>query len=173
MPRAVEAPDQPGATSGAPAARAPRAPLDLNVIVGLALALALAVAVRFQSINPLNLLTLPPRRDAVVLGYEKAISLLKLRRLAEGVDTYTLIAGRLPDGLDAVLASQIVQPRDVEDPWGTKYRYIVQGDKFYLVGFDPEGHTDPDLLFSRTLVLRETKEQESAPHSTREITVVE
>ncbi len=173
MPRAVEAPDEPGAAIGVPAARAARAPLDLSVIVGVGLALALAIGLRFQSKNPLNLVTLPPRRDAVISGYRKAVSLLKLRRLAEGVDTYMLISGRLPDTLDVLMASGIVQPRDAEDPWGTKYRYIVQGEKFYLVGFDPDGHTDPDLLFSRSLVLRETKEQELAPHSTREITVVE
>jgi hypothetical protein len=172
-PRAVEAPDEPGAPVGAPAVRAPRAPLDLNVLVGVGLALVFALAVRLQSRNPLNVATLPPRRDAVVGGYEKSLSLLKLRRLAEGVDTYTLIAGRLPDGLDSLVASQIVLPRDIEDPWGTKYRYIVQGEKFYLVGFDADGHTDTDLLFSRTLVLRETKEQELAPHSTREITVMD
>ncbi len=173
MPRAVEAPDEPGVPVGLPSARAPRAPLDLNVIVGVGLALVFAVAVRFQAANPLNLLTLPPRRAAVVEGYEKSVSLLKLRRLAEGVDTYTLIAGRLPDALETLVASQIVQRRDLEDPWGTTYRYIVQGDKFYLVGFDPSGRTDPDLLFSRTLVLRETKEQELGPNSKREITVVE
>jgi hypothetical protein len=173
MPRAVEAPDEPGMPLGAPAARSPRVPVDLNVIAGVALALVLAVAVRFQSKNPLNLVTLPPRPEAVIQGYEKSVSLLKLRRLAEGVDTYTLLSGRLPEALETLVASQIVQPRDLEDPWGTRYRYIVQGEKFYLVGFDPEGHTDPDLLFSRTLVLRETKEQELAPHSSREITVVE
>lgn len=172
-PRAVEAPDDPGAPIGVSARPAPRMPLDLNVIAGVALVLVLVVAVPLQSKNPLNLVTLPPRRDAVVQGYEKSVSLQKLRRLAEGVDTYTLLSGRLPDGLDTLVASQIVRARDLDDPWGTKYRYIVQGEKFYLVGFDPEGHTDPDLLFSRTLVLRETKEQELAPHSTREITVVE
>jgi hypothetical protein len=172
-PRAVEAPDDPGVPIGLAAGRAPRAPLDLNVIAGVALVLVLVVAVRFQSKNPLNLVTLPPRRDAVVEGYKKSVSLQKLRRLAEGVDTFTLLSGRLPDGLDTLVASQILRARDLDDPWGMKYRYIVQGEKFYLVGFDPEGHTDPDLLFSRTLVLRESKEQELAPHSTREITVVE
>jgi hypothetical protein len=172
-PRAVEAPDDPGMPIGAAAGRAPRMPLDVNVIAGVGLVLVLIVAVRLQSKNPLNLVTLPPRRDAVVQGYEKSVSLQKLRRLAEGVDTFTLLSGRLPDGLETLVASQIIQARDLDDPWGTKYRYIVQGEKFYLVGFDPEGHTDPDLLFSRTLVLRETKEQELAPHSTREITVVE
>jgi hypothetical protein len=173
MPRAVEATEESGMPLGPANARAPRAPLDLNVLVGVGLALALAVALRFQSRNPLNLVTLPPRREPVVVGYEKSISLLKLRRLAEGVDTYTLISGRLPDGLDSLVASHIVLPRDLDDPWGTKYRYIVQGEKFYLVGFDADGHTDPDLLFSRTLVLRETKGQEPGFHSNREITVVE
>ena len=173
MARAVEAPDEPGVPVGLPAARLPRAPLDLNVVAGVGLALLFAVALRFQASNPLNLVTLPPRRAAIVESYEKSVSLLKLRRLAEGVDTYTLIAGRLPDALETLVASQIVQARDLADPWGTKYRYIVQGEKFYLVGFDPSGRTDPDLLFSRTLVLRDTKEQELAPHSSREITVVE
>ncbi|HTS02323.1 MAG TPA: DUF4388 domain-containing protein [Thermoanaerobaculia bacterium] len=173
MPRAVEAPEEADAPLGAPAPRARQAPLDLNLLVGLGLALALAVAVRFQSRNPLNLVTLPPRRGPIVVGYEKAVSLLKLRRLAEGVDTYTLLSGRLPDGLDALVASHIVPPRDLDDPWGSKYRYIVEGDKFYLVGFDAEGHTDPDLLFSRTLVLRDAKGQEAGPHPEREITVVE
>jgi hypothetical protein len=171
VPRAVEAPEEPGAVA-VPVDRAARAPLDLNVLVGVALALALAFAVRFQSRNPLNLVTLPPRRQPVVVGYEKSVSLLKLRRLAEGVDTYTLIFGRLPAGLDALVAANIALPRDLTDPWGTKYRYIVEGDKFYLVGFDTEGRTDPDLLFSRTLVLRETRAQEAAPHSSREITVI-
>jgi hypothetical protein len=173
MPRAVEAPEDAGVPLGAPAPRAPRAPIDLNVLVGVALALALAVALRFQSRNPLNLVTLPPRHEPVVVGYEKALSLLKLRRLAEGVDTYTLLSGRLPDGLDTLVASHIVPSRDLDDPWGTRYRYIVEGEKFYLVGFDSDGHTDPDLLFSRTLVLRESKGQDPGLHSTREITVVE
>ncbi len=171
VPRAVEAPEDAGMAVGP--ARAPRAPLDLNVLVGVGLALALAVALRFQSRNPLNLVTLPPRRQDVVVAYQKSISLLKLRCLAEGVDTYTLISGRLPDGLDALVASHIVLSRDLDDPWGTRYRYIVQGEKFYLVGFDADGHTDPDLLFSRTLVLRDIKGQEPGLHSNREITVVE
>ena len=172
MPHAVEAVEEPGAP-GPAAPRAPRAPLDLNALVGVAIALALAVSLRYHSKNPLNLLTMPPRREAVVVGYEKSLSLLKLRRLAEGVDTYTLISGRLPDGLDALVASQILQPKDLDDPWGSKYRYIVQGEKFYLVGFDPDGQTDPDLLFSRTLVLRESKGQDLSAHGSREITVVE
>ncbi len=172
VPRAVEAPEEAGAP-GPAVARAPRAPLDLNALVAVGLALLLAVAVRFHARNPLNLVTVPPRRSAVVVEYEKSLSLLKLRRLAEGVDTYTLISGRLPDALDALVASQIVQPRDLDDPWGSPYRYIVQGEKFYLVGFDPEGRTDPDLLFSRTLVLREPKGQEQSIQGSREITVIE
>ena len=171
-PRAVEAPDETGVTHPT-AARLPRPPLDLNALVAVGIALVLAVAVRFHSKNPMNLVTVPPRRSAVVAEYGKSLSLLELRRLAEGVDTYTLVSGRLPVDLDVLVASNIVPPRDLADPWGSRYRYIVQGEKFYLVGFDPEGHTDPDLLFSRTLVLRESKAQEIAPQGSREITVIE
>ena len=110
----------------------------------------------------------------MIVGYEKSVSLLKLRRLAEGVDTHTLISGRLPDRSRASSSPRsILEPRDLEDPWGTRYRYIVQGEKFYLVGFDADGHTDPDLLFSRSLVLRDPKGQDATLHGTREITVVE
>lgn len=176
VPRAEEAED-PGASGDRALVphppRASRAPLDLNVLLGVALALLLVVALRFQSRNPLNVLTLPPRRETVVVSYEKSVSLLKLRRLAEGVDTFTLISGRLPEGLDSLVTTHIVLPRDLDDPWGSKYRYIVQGEKFYLVGFDAEGHTDPDLLFSRTLVLRDSKGSEADTRSNREITVVE
>ncbi len=174
MPHAVEAPDEPGVSAGVPAARAPRAPLDLNVVAGVGLALLLAVAVRFQASNPLNLVTLPPRRAAVVDGYEKSVSLLKLRRLAEGVDTYTLIAGRLPD--DARDARRLADRRSrgtSRIPGGRSTATSSRARSSISSGSTLDGRTDPDLLFSRTLVLRETKEQELSPHSSREITVVE
>jgi hypothetical protein len=53
------------------------------------------------------------------------------------------------------------------------YRYIVRNEKFYLVGFDPLGRTDPDLLFSRTLVLRESRRDDLQPSSAKEIVIVE
>ncbi len=150
-----------------------RRPLDIALLAGLALAVLAVGAFKLQSKNPLNVLTLPPRRVALVDGFKKSLSLLKLRRIAEGVDSYTLLSGRLPETMETLVSSHILAAGDLRDPWGATYRYIVRDDKFYLVGFDPLGHTDPDLLFSRTVVLRDTKRDDIQPPSPKEITIVE
>lgn len=174
MPRAEELPVE-ALVSDAPAhARPSRRPIDVALLAGLALAVLALFALRFQASNPLNLLTLPPRRVQLVDGFKKSLSLLRLRRVAEGVDAYTLLSGHLPDTVEALVASHILAPADLNDPWGANYRYIVQNEKFYLVGFDPLGQTDPDLLFSRTLALRDNRRDvDFQPHSPKEITIVE
>jgi hypothetical protein len=155
-------------------ARPAKKPLDVALLAGLGLALLALLAFRFQSHNPLNLLTLPPRSVQLVDGFKKSLSLLRLRRVAEGVDSYTLLFGRLPETVEALVTSHILAPADLQDPWGATYRYIVQDEKFYLVGFNPLGQTDPDLLFSRTLVLRDNrKDVDLQPRSSREIVIVE
>src|ERR1035437_7642874 len=120
----------------------------------------------------------PSRRPidvALLAGLGLAgVALLRLRRLAEGVDAYTLRSGHLPETVEALVVSHILAPADLKDPWGATYRYIVQGEKFYLVGFDPLGQTDPDLLFSRTLVLRDNRRDvDFQPRPSKEITIVE
>ena len=173
-PRPEELP--PGAlVKDAPAVERPlRRPLDVALLAGLGLALLALFAFKFQSQNPLNLLTLPPRRVQLVDGFKKSLSLLRLRRVAEGVDSYTLLFGRLPETVEALVTSHILAPADLKDPWGATYRYIVQNEKFYLVGFNPLGQTDPDLLFSRTLVLRENRKGvDIQPRSSKEIVIME
>ncbi len=174
VPRAVELPEE-ALVSEAPAhVRPSRKPIDVALLAGLGLAVVALLAFRFQAWNPLNLLTMPPRRVQLVDGFKKSLSLLRLRRVAEGVDAYTLLSGHLPETVEALATTHILVPADLKDPWGAKYRYIVQGDKFYLVGFDPLGQTDPDLLFSRTLVLRgNRRDVDLQPRSPKEITIVE
>jgi len=155
-------------------ARPARRPFDLALLAGLGVAVLALLAFNFQSRNPLNLLTLPLRPVPLVDGFKKSLSLLRLRRVAEGVDAYTLLFGRLPETVEGLVASHILAPRDLRDPWGITYRYIVQDEKFYLVGFDSHGQTDPDLLFSRTLVLRDAKQDiDTRPHPPKEIVIVE
>jgi Domain of unknown function (DUF4388) len=174
MPTAEELPKE-ALVAEAPAhARPSRRPIDVALLAGLGLAVLALLAFRFQARNPLNLLTLPPRRVQLVDGFKKSLSLLRLRRVAEGVDAYTLLSGHLPDTVEALVASYILAPADLKDPWGSKYRYIVQDKKFYLVGFDPLGQTDPDLLFSRTLALRDDRrDMDLQPRLSKEITIVE
>jgi Domain of unknown function (DUF4388) len=174
-PRPEELPHE-ALVADAPAVARPaaRRPFDLALLGGLGVAVLALLAFNFQSRNPLNLLTLPSRPVPLVDGFKKSLSLLRLRRVAEGVDAYTLLFGRLPETVERLVASHILAPKDLRDPWGATYRYIVQEKKFYLVGFDSRGQTDPDLLFSRTLVLHDAKEDvDTRPHQPKEIVIVE
>lgn len=101
--------------------------------------------------NPLNVLTVPSRPFPVRDSYLKAISLVRLRCLAEAVDTYFLTSGKLPDTLDALVVASLTSTSATLDPWGRKYRYILQQEKYYLVGFDRSGKTDTDLFVSYTV----------------------
>jgi hypothetical protein len=173
-PRPEELPQEALVADVPAPARPARRPFDLALLAGLGIAVLALLAFNFQSRNPLNLLTLPLRPVPLVDGFKKSLSLLRLRRVAEGVDAYTLLFGRLPETVERLVASHILAPRDLRDPWGATYRYIVQDEKFYLVGFDSHGQTDPDLLFSRTLVLRDAKQDvDTRPHPPKEIVIVE
>jgi hypothetical protein len=173
-PRPEELPQEALVADVPAPARPARRPFDLALLAGLGVAVLALLAFNFQSRNPLNLLTLPLRPVPLVDGFKKSLSLLRLRRVAEGVDAYTLLFGRLPETVEGLVASHILAPRDLRDPWGATYRYIVQDEKFYLVGFDSHGQTDPDLLFSRTLVLRDAKQDvDTRPHPPKEIVIVE
>ena len=173
-PRPEELPQEALVADVPAPARPARRPFDLALLAGLGVAVLALLAFNFQSRNPLNLLTLPLRPVPLVDGFKKSLSLLRLRRVAEGVDAYTLLFGRLPETVEGLVASHILAPRDLRDPWGATYRYIVQNEKFYLVGFDSHGQTDPDLLFSRTLVLRDAKQDvDTRPHPPKEIVIVE
>ena len=173
-PRPEELPHEALVADAPAVARPARRPFDLALLAGLGVALLALLAFNFQSRNPLNLLTLPLRPVPLVDGFKKSLSLLRLRRVAEGVDAYTLLFGRLPETVERLVASHILAPKDLRDPWGATYRYIVQDEIFYLVGFDSHGQTDPDLLFSRTLVLRDAKQDvDTRPHPPKEIVIVE
>ncbi len=139
-----------------PIARA--APPLEAIVAGVLVALLLGLGLAFQARNPLNVLTFPARRLAIVDGYEKSLSLLRLRRLAEAVDVFYLTQGRFPESTDAIVGANLLPRADLLDPWGRRYRYILQSDKgkYYLVGFDAEGKTDTDLFFSHHVPAPET-----------------
>ena len=149
----VGGPHRPDEALAVPPAAA-RRPVDVTLFIGLGLALLGLVGLHFQAKNPANLVTVPRRHSAVLDDFQKTQSLLRLRRVAEGVDVYGLLNGKFPETLERLVASQILAPSSLLDPGGNRYRYIVQGNKYYLVGFDSDGKTDVDLLFSRTLVLK-------------------
>lgn len=126
---------------------------SLALVLGVVLGALAVVGVVAQSRNPLNVVTIPPRRLAEVEAYEKALSLLRMRRLSEAVDSYFHTQGRFPESTDALVSGQMLPTSQLVDPWGHRYRYILQADKgkYYLVGFDAEGRVDTDLFFSHSV----------------------
>jgi len=127
----------------------PRLPFA-SVFVGFVLVVILLAGLRLQSRNPVNVFTFPPRRVAAVEGFQKAVSLSRLRRMSEAIDAFYLTQGRFPESPAAIASSGLLAPGDLIDPWGRPYRYILQNDtgKYYLAGFDAEGKTDTDLFFA-------------------------
>ena len=142
--------DETGALSSVEIPAARRGSSALAFAVGAGLLLLLAAGLSLQGRNPLNVLTVPPRRSAAVEGFQKAVSLSRLRRFSEAIDAFYLTQGRLPETPAAIVAAGLVGPGDLLDPWGRPYRYILQADagKYYLAGFDADGKTDTDLFFA-------------------------
>lgn len=154
--------------------RGPAGSPAVLAVAGIVLLGWVAAAFMLAPRNPLNLVTHPPRRNAVIDSYEKSLSLLRLRRLAEAVDTYFLTSGKFPEAIDALVSANLVAKDALLDPWGRRYRYILQADKFYLVGFDPTGKTDIDLFVSHSVRTESTGKGEAIrSKSGKEIIVIQ
>jgi hypothetical protein len=143
-----------------------------------ALAVVLVVLFAFgvsrEQQNPVNFLPLPLRRSVTIEQFQKSVSLLRLRRLTEAVDTYYLTSGKFPESMDVLVEANLLTPSDLLDPIRRKYRYILQSEKYYMVGFDPDGKTDIDLLFSNNLRVGAPNPAKSVRSKTgREIIVIQ
>jgi hypothetical protein len=142
--------------------------------VGLVLVVLLGFGLSREHANPVNALPLPLARNDLVEQFQKSVSLLRLRRLTEAVDTYYLTSGKFPESMDSLVEANLLTREDLLDPIGRKYRYILQSEKYYMVGFDPEGKTDIDLLFSNNLRIGAPNPAKSVTSKTgREIIVIQ
>ncbi len=146
----------------------------LAVLGGLALLTLLVAGWSAQSRNPWNVWTFPARRIPILETFGKSLSLLRLRRLSEAVDTFYLGTGKFPESVEAVQNWKLVGPADTRDPWGRSYRYVLQRDlgKYYLIGFDSEGKTDPDLFISHRARSTSPGVSSVAPKTSREAITV-
>ncbi len=141
--------DETGALSvEVPAAR--KGPSALAFAVGAGVLALLLAGLSIQVRNPANVVTVPPRRIAALEGFQKSVSLSRLRRLSEAIDAYYLTQGRFPESPAVIASAGLIGPSDLLDPWGRPYRYILQAEagKYYLAGFDADGKTDTDLFFA-------------------------
>ena len=164
--------DETGAISvEIPVAKPARSPLP--IAAGALLLVLVAGAVFLQGANPANVFTVPRRRVAAVEGFQKAVSLSRLRRLSEAIDAFYLTQGRFPENLKAIETAGLLLPGDLLDPWRRTYRYILQADtgKYYLVGYDAEGKTDTDLFFAHAAA-GSSGSGEYAPSGKKEVIII-
>ena len=72
--------------------------------------------------------------------------------LADAIDAYRKREGNLPSSLeDALKATPKDAPLVPSDPWGHRYDYSVQGEKYSLRSAGPDGRpmTDDDVVHER------------------------
>jgi hypothetical protein len=90
-------------------------------------------------------------------------SLSRMARLEFAVRLYAFYRGEYPDSLDALVSMGLVAPRDLLDPWGKSYSYIVSRRSFQLRGRDGEGREHPNLILTGRLAQNRPADTISEP----------
>lgn len=123
-------------------------PVPLPLVAVLAIVAILSLVTSFK--NPLNRFT-PFRRQQSAIGEtRKAISLQRMEAIAQGIEKYNVVNGRLPERL-LDLTPLYVSASLLSDPWGNAYKYLPRPDRYLVIGFAPNGKVDTDLMLSRAI----------------------
>jgi hypothetical protein len=123
-------------------------PVPLPLVAVLAIVAILSLVTSFK--NPLNQFAPFQRPLSAIAETRKAISLQRMEAIAQGIEKYNTVNGRLPDKLQD-LAPYFVSSSLLSDPWGHGYKYIPRADRYLVIGFAPNGKVDTDLMLSRAI----------------------
>ncbi|HEX9981995.1 MAG TPA: DUF4388 domain-containing protein [Thermoanaerobaculia bacterium] len=124
-------------------------PVPLPLVIILA-ALAIGLVVTSWK-NPLNALHPFTRATSGVTEVRKSISLQRIETIAQAIEQYNTVHGRIPQRLQE-LAPNYLDASLLKDPWGNAYRYVPRAERYLVVGSTPDGtQTDTDLLLQRTV----------------------
>jgi hypothetical protein len=112
-----------------------------------------ALAIREVPRNAWNLSVRPLGERREVSDLLKAVSLGRLASIERGLRIYYDSSGHYPKRVEDLLASGVLAPEAISDPYGRPYRYILRSEdgKFSLYGRNAEGKIDLDLSFERSL----------------------
>lgn len=136
-------------------------PVPLPLVAVLAIVAILSLVTSFK--NPLNQFA-PFQRPLSAIGEtRKAISLQRMEAIAQGIEKYNTVNGRLPDKLQD-LAPYFVSSSLLSDPWGHGYKYIPRADRYLVIGFAPNGKVDTDLMLSRAIDIGAAANAPTTPH---------
>lgn len=123
-------------------------PVPLPLVAVLALVAILSLVTSFK--NPLNQFAPFQRQLSAIGETRKAVSLQRMEAIAQGIEKYNAVHGRLPDKLQD-LTPYFVSSNLLTDPWGNAYKYLPRPDRYLVIGFSPNGKVDTDLMLSRAI----------------------
>ncbi len=135
-------------------------PVPLPLVAVLALVALLSLVTSFK--NPLNRFKPFGRALSAIGETRKAISLQRMEAIAQGIEKYSAVNGRLPERLQD-LTPYFVSDSMLADPWGNAYKYLPRPDRYLLIGFAPNGKVDTDLMLSRAIDIGATSTTPTTP----------
>jgi hypothetical protein len=110
--------------------------------------------------NPLNPLNGPgPGIGSRVAG---ALSRARMTGIWDLVHAHALLVGSYPENLGDLVRGHLLDIRNLRDPWGQPYRYVLREQSLFLAGNTPSGVPDPSLIISQHLGA-ETEDQPTGP----------
>ncbi len=88
-------------------------------------------------------------RDGALDRLRTSASRDRVQRVERALNLCFLDTGGLPSSLDVLVSNQYLDPRDIQDPWGRPYGYMLGEDRYTLIALDPEGQPDQGLTVVR------------------------
>jgi hypothetical protein len=123
-------------------------PVPLPLVLILVVAAVASIITSF--LNPLNTLDPFKRQTSSVEEAKRSISLQRIQEIGNAIEEFSLATGRLPTRLSDLVPSFVAQ-NTLYDPWGNSYRYLVQPEKYLVIGFAADGKPDTALFLSHSI----------------------
>ena len=114
------------------------------LVVGLVAALA-------QRSSPFAVVTQPPLLAGSVSLLQEGVTRARLERLDRAIMAYYLWRGSVPQTLEELAKTGLVDPAYLKDPWSHPFHYALTDSGFILNAVDDLGKTVPGTLIERTL----------------------
>ncbi len=123
----------------------------LGPMTMIGLAALLIVSLVGMAFNRANLTFRRVTTERIQNVIRRSVSVGRVERVATAVETYMLINGQYPLNMSQLVDMGLLSEAETFDPWGVRYRYQNQNEKFFIDGRPPEGANDFRLLLSKSI----------------------
>jgi hypothetical protein len=120
-------------------------------VVGAAAVLVALAAVAARATDPFAVLGAPAQVSATSGDVVERIARARLERLDQAVLAFRYANGALPGTLNEVVASGLVDPMYLRDPWRRSFHYAITPRGYLLGSLDSQGKLAQGLAIERAL----------------------